>query len=626
MQHSFDIIVVGGGHAGTEAAFAAGRMGLRTLLVTHSIETIGFMSCNPAIGGIGKGHLVKEISAMGGIMPKAADQAAIHVRILNGSKGPAVRATRTQADRDLYRRAVRQELESCTNVHLFQQPVDDLLLKDDQIIGVQTQLGIRLYAKAVVLTTGTFLSGKIHVGDKTHAGGRAGASAAQSLSSFLRSHPQIRYGRLKTGTPARIDLASIDTSKLDKQPSEYPSTPFDFWENYTYPQQVDCYITHTNEKTHKIIQDNLHLSAMFSGNIEGPGPRYCPSVEDKIHRFAHQNKHQIFIEPEGLETREVYPNGISTSLPYAIQQRFIRTIKGLENAHITRPGYAIEYDYFDPRDLTPWLASKWIENLFFAGQINGTTGYEEAAAQGLLAGINAALMVQNKPQWYPKRHEAYIGVLVDDLNQQGAQEPYRMFTSRAEHRLLLREDNADTRLTEKAYELGLLTSKQWKQWSEKYQNIQNYTLTLKDHVIHPGDSASIYLDEQVGIKIQTATHGHELIKRPEISTTAIQTILPDTFTDTKALEQVIIQAKYAGYIVRQKQEVEKKSKQSTTVIPKDFDYSLVQGLSNEVLEKLEQARPHTIGQAERIGGVTPAAISLLMVYIKRYQPIERVAT
>ncbi len=621
MHESFAVIVVGGGHAGTEAAAAAARMGLSTLLVTHSLDTIGYMSCNPAIGGIGKGHLVKEISAMGGVMPEASDQAAIHLRTLNASKGPAVRATRAQADRNLYRCAVRKTLESHPEVRLFQQPVDDLILDGNKVVGVKTKLGVCFYAEAVILTTGTFLAGKIHIGNHASDGGRSGELAAQDLSTFLRQHPDIRYGRLKTGTPPRIDAGTIDFSVLEKQPTEYPLPRFDYWSKHQQPEQVACHITYTNAQTHEIINQNLHSSAMFSGNIEGVGPRYCPSVEDKIHRFASQSRHQIFLEPEGLHQREIYPNGISTSLPYAVQIAMIRTIKGLENAHITRPGYAIEYDYFDPRDLNPWLESKWIDGLFFAGQINGTTGYEEAAAQGLLAGINAAHKAQGKPFWYPKRHEAYLGVLVDDLNQQGALEPYRMFTSRAEHRLMLREDNADLRLAEQAYALGLLSANQWAQWQAKKHDITHYRDRVHATNVVPGSAAATVFAE-AGVLLSEPTKLAHLIKRPEVTAALIQKSQVADFTHTEALEQVLIQAKYEGYIDRQKSEIQKKQQQSDTVIPKDFNYKLVKGLSNEVLEKLEASRPHTIGQAEKIGGMTPAAISLLLIYLKRYQPLH----
>ncbi len=619
-NNTYDIIVVGGGHAGTEAAAAAARMGAKTLLITHSIDTIGQMSCNPAIGGIGKGHLVKEISAMGGIMPLAADQAAIHMRILNASKGPAVQSTRAQADRQLYRCAIKRYLDAQQNLRLYQQPVADLIIKSKHVIGVKTALGEDIFASQVILTTGTFLAGKIHIGKKNFAGGRAGEHASTALSTFLRSCDSITYGRLKTGTPPRIDSQSIDFTKLTPQPTEKVLPYFSLWDNPPkHPDQIDCHITKTNARTHEIIRENINTSPMFSGDIEGVGPRYCPAIEDKVHRFSHQDSHQIFLEPEGLQQREVYPNGISTSLCYKAQIAMVQSIQGLENAHITRPGYAIEYDYFNPQGLQPWLESKYIGGLFFAGQINGTTGYEEAAAQGLLAGINAALLAQNKPTWYPKRHQAYLGVLVDDLISFGTQEPYRMFTSRAEHRLLLREGNADARLAESAYHLGCLPEPLWQNWCEKKNNISEYQKKASQMMIHPGSDFAALLEQQQGIKLKQATPLLQLLKRPEVNTKHVQQVLADNFKDIAALEEVVIAQKYEGYINRQKIEVDRQSRQETTQIPSAFDYSCVRGLSNEVREKLIASKPHTLGQASRISGVTPAAISLLSVHIKRKQ-------
>lgn len=590
----FDVIVVGGGHAGTEAACAAARMGASTLLLTHNIETIGQMSCNPAIGGIGKGHLVKEIDAMGGIMARAVDKAAIQLRILNASKGPAVRATRAQADRALYKQAVRAMVEQQDNLKIFQQAVDDLIVDSNQSVeGVVTQGGIEFMAKTVILTVGTFLGGKIHVGLKTHAGGRAGDPPSIALAQRLRALP-FRVGRLKTGTPPRIASSSIDYSLMTEQHSDAPLPVFSFSGDIaSHPRQVPCHITHTNSKTHDIIRRNLDQAPMFTGAIEGAGPRYCPSIEDKIFRFAAKDSHQIFIEPEGLGVDEVYPNGISTSLPFAVQLEFVRSMVGLENAHITRAGYAIEYDYFDPRDLHTSLETKIIKNLFFAGQINGTTGYEEAAAQGLLAGINAACMVANKAPWLPRRSECYLGVLVDDLTTMGALEPYRMFTSRAEYRLLLREDNADLRLSPIAHDLGLLTADYWQSFCVKRDSIVAETERLKKHL--------------------------DLLKRPEM-TYASLVALPEIEAvpiDAKVAEQVEIQVKYAGYIARQSLEIARNAKNDTLIIPVDFNYTAVSGFSNEITEKLTQVRPGTLGQAARIPGVTPAAISLLLITLKK---------
>lgn len=614
----YDVIIVGGGHAGTEAACAAARMGASTLLITHSLDTIGQMSCNPAIGGIGKGHLVKEISAMGGIMPLAADEAAIHMRILNCSKGAAVQSTRAQADRSLYRTAVRRLVDEQENLDCFQQAVDDLILKNNKAVGVRTTLGICFYAKAIVLTTGTFLSGKIHIGQHQRAGGRASEPSSDGLSTFLRNCSDITYGRLKTGTPPRIDKKSIDFSELTLQPTEPILPYFSLWPDPSdHPRQVDCHITKTNPKTHAIIRENLSLSPMFCGAIQGKGPRYCPSIEDKVHRFAHQESHQIFLEPEGLNVGEVYPNGISTSLPYQAQIEMVRSIKGLENARITRPGYAIEYDFFNPQGLTPWLESKAVGNLFFAGQINGTTGYEEAAAQGLLAGINAARLASGQPTWYPKRHQAYLGVLVDDLINMGTQEPYRMFTSRAEFRLLLREGNADSRLSEEAYHLGCLSEKNWKSWQEKSATMADYLAQAEKITIQPKDGFSQQLERLHNIQIQKPCKLVALMKRPEVQASSIAAFYAEVFRHTVVLEEVMITQKYAGYISRQSLEVTRQARQEQTIIPKTFSYAGIKGLSSEVIEKLTMARPHTLGQASRISGVTPAAISLLSIHLKR---------
>jgi len=620
-NRQYDVIVVGGGHAGVEAAMASARMGAATLLLTHNIETIGQMSCNPAIGGIGKSHLVKEIDALGGVMAQAIDEAGIHFRILNSSKGPAVQATRAQADRVLYKRAIRQRVENQNNLYCFQQGVADLIIENDKVKGVESQLGVRFYAPCVILTVGTFLGGQIHIGKNQQRGGRAGDPPALALAERLRALP-FRVARLKTGTPPRIDGRSIDYSQCQRQPGDAPLPVFSFLGDVAdHPQQVLCHITQTTEQTHKIIQDNLEESAMYCGNIEGIGPRYCPSIEDKIVRFADKSSHQIFIEPEGLHTHEIYPNGISTSLSYEVQQAFVRTIVGFENAHITRPGYAIEYDFFDPRDLKASLETKIIEGLFFAGQINGTTGYEEAAAQGIIAGINAVQKLRQQTSWTPRRDEAYIGVLIDDLITNGTLEPYRMFTSRAEYRLLLREDNADLRLTEQGRALGLVADDRWQFFCEKRDAIIQEQQRLQNTWLQPQSAASKVLSDKLSNPLMREYNLLELLKRPELSYEQLMA-LPDVGSGvghSQVAQQVEIQAKYAGYIERQQQEINRLRKQEETLLPDDFDYSIVKGLSAEVTEKLSKVRPSTIGQAARISGVTPAAISLLLVYLKKYR-------
>lgn len=613
----YDVIVIGGGHAGTEAALAAARLGADTLLLTHNMDMLGQMSCNPAIGGIGKGHLVREIDALDGIMGLAADQAGIQFRTLNASKGPAVRATRAQADRVLYRQAIRQALESQPGLSLFQQAVDDLIIEGDRITGVVTQIGLTFRAKTVVLTVGTFLGGKIHVGMKQSAGGRAGDPPSIALAHKLREL-NLPVGRLKTGTPPRIDSRSLDFSQMAEQPGDNPVPVFSFMGHAgLHPRQVPCFITHTTQATHDIIQANLHQSPMYAGVIEGVGPRYCPSIEDKVVRFADKSSHQIFVEPEGLTSHEIYPNGISTSLPFEVQVEFVRTIKGFENAHITRPGYAIEYDYFDPRGLTPFLQTKPITNLFFAGQINGTTGYEEAAAQGLIAGMNAALKALDKPMWSPRRDEAYIGVLIDDLITCGTQEPYRMFTSRAEYRLLLREDNADLRLTAKGYDLGVVSETRWQAFSEKRDAISTAQKVLKDTLVRV--NYNDLLADLLEKPLQQDCRAAELLKRPEINYTQLQAIdvlqLPEL--SMEVAEQVEIQSKYAGYIERQQLEIDRLHKHENTLLPDDFDYSRVTGLSTEVMQKLIRIKPATLAQAGRISGVTPAALSLLLIHLKK---------
>lgn len=621
----YDVIVIGGGHAGTEAALAPARMGLKTLLLTHNIDTLGQMSCNPAIGGIGKGNLVREIDAMGGLMATAADQAGIQFRTLNSSKGPAVRATRAQADRVLYRQAVRIALENQPNLDIFQQEVTDLLLEQDRACGVVTKMGLKFRAKAVILTVGTFLAGKIHIGLDNYTGGRAGDPASIMLADRLRDLG-LRVDRLKTGTPPRLDARTINFDILAKQHGDEVLPVFSFMGSVDqHPRQIPCYITHTNEQTHEIIRGGLDRSPMYTGVIEGIGPRYCPSIEDKVMRFADRNSHQIYLEPEGLTSNEIYPNGISTSLPFDVQMAIVNSMKGLEKTRIIKPGYAIEYDYFDPRDLKPTLETKAIKGLFFAGQINGTTGYEEAAAQGLLAGINAGLSVQEKEGWYPRRDQAYTGVLVDDLCTLGTKEPYRVFTSRAEYRLLLREDNADIRLTPIAHQLGLIDEKRWTRFNQKMENIEKERQRLRSIWLHPRSEYLAEANQVLGSPLVREASGEDLLRRPEITYKILTALSPfqPAMEDKEAVEQVEIAIKYQGYIEHQQDEIEKQKRHENTVIPDRFDYSLVTGLSNEVRSKLEQHRPVSIGQASRISGVTPAAISILLVNLKKQGMLKR---
>jgi tRNA uridine 5-carboxymethylaminomethyl modification enzyme len=624
MQERFDVIVVGGGHAGTEAALAAARKGVSTLLVSHNIETLGQMSCNPAIGGIGKTHLVKEIDALGGAMARASDKAGIQFRTLNASKGPAVRATRAQADRVLYKAAIREMLENQTNLHIFQQAIDDLIIEGDSVRGVITQMGQRFYASQVVLTTGTFLGGKIHIGLENYAGGRAGDAPSIALAQRLRELP-FRVNRLKTGTPPRIDARTVDFSVMQEQPGDDPLPVMSYLGKVEeHPEQISCYITATNERCHDIIRDGLKFSPMYTGEIEGVGPRYCPSIEDKVVRFSDRNSHQIFVEPEGLNTHELYPNGISTSLPFEVQKKLIAEIKGFENAHIIRPGYAIEYDFFDPRDLKYSLETKFIKGLYFAGQINGTTGYEEAGAQGLLAGINAALAAQEKDYWCPGRDQAYLGVLVDDLITQGTQEPYRMFTSRAEYRLMLRQDNADLRLTETGRELGLVDDERWQAFQLKYEAIEKEEARLQKTWVQADSDLAATINQFTEKPLSREYTLADILTRPgvtidKLNQACLDLGLLNELPTPEVSEQVEISVKYQGYINRQQGEIEKLKNQENTVLPTGFDYSSISGLSNELKQKLSEAQPETVGRASRIPGVTPAAISLLLIYLKKHQ-------